>query len=353
MSIENQAQTPGVLSTTDDAANLFLSRWTQEADQETPDPASAPEETEEDTEAAEEVVEESEEEGSDPAEDSEDSDADHQEAPEETEDPEETEAEDDAEDEADKPSLADDAVVKVKVDGKELDVSVKDLKRLFGQEAALTRKSQEVAQKRQETEATAAKLNASMEKLLTKAADRFKPYAEIDWLVASKQLDADQLSALRKEAQAAYEDYRFISEEADAFVAQTKQAQQEALLKAAGECVKVLKADIPQWSDELYGSLREYAVGQGFDAEVFNNIVDPAAIKLIHKARLYDQTRTVKTVKKVVPTPKKVLKTTVAPAVKVGASVQKATAAKTRLERSGSIDDAADLFMSRWAASEE
>src|SRR5262249_47659052 len=45
-----------------------------------------------------------------------------------------------------------DAYAKVKVGDQELEVSVKDLKRLHGQEAALTRRSQEVAAERKATQ---------------------------------------------------------------------------------------------------------------------------------------------------------------------------------------------------------
>ena len=62
-------------------------------------------------------------------------------------------AEDQSDDDADETIAGDTAKVKVTVDGEEKTVSVKDLKRLFGQEASLTRKSQEVAAKRKEAEA--------------------------------------------------------------------------------------------------------------------------------------------------------------------------------------------------------
>lgn len=349
MTTQTNAPIEAALST-DDAANLFLSRWKDEPDQEAGPGDEPPAEIEE--ELTGEEAEGSEEEGSVPDEEATEVDEDHQEPDQEETEAEEETAEEDEEG-AEKSVLSDEAVIKVKVDGQELDVSVKDLKRLYGQEAALTRKSQEVAQKRQEAEAQAGKLNAALEKLYAKAADRFKPYADIDWLVANKQLDAEQFAALRAEAQAAYEDFRFISEEADAFVTQQKEAQAQEVQKAATECVKVLKAEIPGWSEEVYRDLRDYAATQGLGAEVFNTIVDPVAIKLIHKARMFDQAKSVKTTKKVAPAPKKVLKTTVAPVVKPSGNSQKTVAARARLEQTGSVDAAAELFMSRWARDDE
>jgi hypothetical protein len=248
--------------------------------------------------------------------------------------------------------LGDDAVVKVSVDGKELDVSVKDLKRLYGQEAALTRKSQEVANVRKEADATSARLQASYQKLYDKALERFKPYAEIDMLVASKQLDADQFAALRKEAQSAFEEFQFVSQEAEAFVKTQQAEHQKNHRAAAAEALKVLKADIPEWTPKLYDSIREHAIAAGLDAERVNNIVDPVLIKLLHKARLYDEAKKTATTKKKVAMPKKVLKSTNTVTGKdtkgPGTAVARAKLAKT-----GSVDDATNLFLSRWASDEE
>jgi hypothetical protein len=110
-------------------------------------------------------------------------------------------------------------------------------------------------------------------------------------LVASKQLDAEQFAALRQEAQAAFEEFRFVTEEAEQFVKQTEQARQEQLKVAAQEAVKVLKESIPNWNSNLYDNIREYAISNGMAPEVVNNLVDPVAIQLIHKARLFDESK--------------------------------------------------------------
>jgi hypothetical protein len=266
-------------------------------------------------------------------------------------DEEDTETEDDSEEpegeEKDSKTLDDDATVEVKVDDEVLKVSVKDLKRLYGQEAALTKKSQQVAAKRKEVEQEGIKTAAILDKMYNKAAERWKPYAEIDMLVASKQLDNEAFAALRAEAQAAYEDFRFVSEEANAFVQETQAQQQAKLKEAAAEAVTVLKEAIPNWSNSLYDSIREYAISTGMQADVVNNLVDPVAIQLIHKARLYDEAKKIATKKKV-NTPKKVMKSTALSNPKGMDNSQKQELAANRLKNSGDMDDAADLFLSRW-----
>jgi hypothetical protein len=335
-----------ILHTEDDAADAFLSNWSDE-DNESSSQASAeieeeeqesdePEQGEQDEDEAEDAVEESEESEEDPQEDSEDTEEDKDEAKESK----------DA-----KKVLEDDAVVKLKVDDQELEVSVKDLKRLYGQEAALTRKSQEVATKRKEVEGAGVELAAVLDRMYKKAEERYKPYAEIDMLVASKSLDADTFAALRKEAQAAYEDFRFISEEAKGFIAKAEQNKQRMLQEAAKEAVKVLKQDIPNWSSQLYDSIRDYAITNGMDAEVVNNMVDPVAIKLLHKARLYDESKKIATKKKVIA-PKKVIKSTNAVTTADTKNERVAKAQQRVRSNGGGTDDVANLFLSRWASDE-
>ena len=86
----------------------------------------------------------------------------------------EPEEEDDAnednddEDELDSQFADDDAMVEVTVDGKVVQQSVKELKRLAGQEASLTRKSQETASKRKEADEAINKNHAVFQTLLAK-----------------------------------------------------------------------------------------------------------------------------------------------------------------------------------------
>ena len=76
--------------------------------------------------------------------------------------------------------------------------------------------------------------------------------------------------------------------------------------------MKVLEQDIPEWNNQLYDDIRSYAVSQGLPEDQVNSYVDPVVIKLINKARLFDQAKQVTTTKKK-RVAKKVLKTSKAP----------------------------------------
>ena len=89
---------------------------------------------------------------------------------------------------------------------------------------------------------------------------------------------------MRSEANSAFQDYKFLTEEADNFAKQIKEQQETQLKEQAHEAVKVLERDIPNWNNELYNKVRSYAVAEGMEKTIVDQIVDPVAIKLIHKA---------------------------------------------------------------------
>jgi hypothetical protein len=323
-----------LFDTKDDAAAAFLDRWTDDQEEKpvSPQPEVAndePEsdEVEEEQDEVEETVEETE----------------------EADDPEEDEADEetDTNEESEEPAkvLEDEALVEIKVDDESLKVSVKDLKRLYGQEAALTKKSQQVAQKRKEIEAQAQKLNATLERVYQKAAEKWEPYSKVDMLVAAKTLDNEEFAALRNAAQAAYEEFAYVTQEVETYVKETQAQQQAQLREAAKEAVKVLKEAIPGWNQEVYGKIVSYGVSQGLDPEMVNNLVDPVALQLLHKARLYDEGKKVVTKKKV-KTAKKIMK----PAANPSGQFQSETKVKAvrKFQSTGAVDDAADVFLSRW-----
>lgn len=323
----------------EDATEALLSKWSvEDPDAKKPSEEVQPDDednTEEDSSTEDATEEDAEELSEDDAE----------------EDEQESE-EEETEDDQPKRSLDDDAVVKIKVDGEEIEASVKDLRRLYGQEAALTKKSQAVSAKLKEAEETGAKYVAALGNMLQRAKERAEPYAKIDWLVASKNLSDEELVALRSEAQKVYDDVNFFSQELDGFMQQAQAQRQAMLVEQAKEAVQVLKRDIPGWNEKVYDDIRNFAITSGLDREVVNNLVDPAAIKMLHMAMLYNKGKQAVTTKKN-KTPKKLVKsTTSAEVTKKVISGKGQDDATAKLRKSGSIDDATEAFLARWAADE-
>lgn len=328
-SVSENPQSP----TVDAAIDAFLNRWEdspkKETSENTSDEGAA--ETTEVSEEYEEVVEADE--GQDEIVESEEIDLEEQ--VEETEEVEYVDVVDD------------DFLTTIKVGEDELEVSVKDLKRLYGQEKALTQKSQQVAEQRKALEAEQQKNAVILQTLIGKAEEKLKPYAEIDMLLASKQMEADEFAQLRKEAQAAYEDYTFLNQEADQYLKLMQSAQKEQTKEKAALAIETLAKEIPDWSEKLYDDIRQYGVSQGLTQNDVDQLVDPNAIKIMLKAMRFDQGKKV-AVKKKTLAPRRVLKSGATKPVNGKQRVTKQ--AMENLAKSGSTDAAKDAFLARWTA---
>jgi len=345
-----EATQPTAYDDLSDAADAILDRWADgedlSADNEELEATDEPsnEETEEDTSDTQDDEEQDYEEVEETDEDPDNDD---------TEDPDEPETEE--EDDETEVLLSDDTMVEISVDGEVKQASLKDLKRLHGQEASLTRKSQEVAAKRKEAEDALGKAHISYQKLLERAEARMKPYAEVDMLVASRQMSTEDFAAFRRESQEAEKDLKFLQEESNAFYKDAQAQQQKQVQEAATECIKVLKNDLPDWGDELYNDIRNYAVSQGLPQEQVDQYVDPQVIKILNKARLYDQTKataeTKKAKAKVIKTKQskgRVLKAKKSPSTRSDDQRAKQQKARERLRSSTDLDDVTDALMARW-----
>lgn len=297
-----------------------------------------------------------------PDEDAEDDDAAEgdddasEETPEDDEDAESDEG-DDNDDEAPTIEIKDEHKVKVMVDGEEREFSLGQLKRLAGQEAALTRKSQEVSNTRKALDAQNAALVLRSTKALERAKAKYEPLSKIDLLAASKDpnVSQEELIAARNAIQAAHEEVRFFEQDLGETLKEVQTAQREALIAEAKEAIKELadpEKGIEGWNEALYGEIRTFAQDQGLPVEVVNNLVNPAAIRLINMARLYAKGKTTvqsaKSDKK--KAPKRIVKGTAsAETSKNATKSQKTAQTMKRLQKSGSTDDAADAFMARWS----
>lgn len=287
-----------------------------------------------------------------------------EETPEDDDEAEGDEGEDETTDEeGDQPTvdIKDDHKVKVKVDGEDKEFTFGQLKRLAGQEASLTRKSQTVSNQAKQISEQGAVLLAQQTALLDRAKQRYAPYAKLDLLALSKDpnISGDELVAVRNLAQQAYEDVQYLEGETSRVAEALRNQSRKELMEQAQESLKVLsnpETGIEGFNQELYGDICQFAVSAGLPADVVSNLVDPNAIKLINMARLYAKGKTAvqgaKSDKQ--KAPKRIVKATAsAETTKKVIKTAKANAPAKRLQKSGSVDDAAAAFEANWFASED
>jgi len=340
------------LDGTDTGADEFFKRMVQDASQ----PSEEPDEEEEEPSETDDT-EEPEGGRSSATEDSDESPEDEEE-PEDTEGEEDdTEEPEDTEEATEKPKkvveASEDAVVKIKIDGQEVTATVKDLKRLYGQEASLTRKSQEAAELKKRAEDVATRHVTGLEALLARAKEQAAPYANINFLALTKDpnVSSEELSALSDAANRAFDNVRYLETELDGVIKAAQDQRQQQMMQMAREAIKTLtdpKNGIHGWNEQMYNDIRSFAVSSGMDAQVVNEMVDPVAFKILHMAMQYQKGKTAVTkTKKIDKTPKRIIKGTPDEVVK-SAKADPNRAMLKKLQQSGSVDDAADAFLAQW-----
>ena len=253
--------------------------------------------------------------------------------------------------------------IKVKNGDQDLEVSVKDLARLYGQEASLTRKSQEVAEARRVADEGVAKNVAALNVLHEKAKLKAEPYKNIDWLAISKNpaISAADATALQAEAKAAFEDVAFFDNQLGTLMTTISEKQKADTVAQAKVCISALSTEgtaekpnplfIKGWSDKVYDDLRSFAVEMGADSNAINSLTDPVAFKLMHMAMQFkkgsSKVLTVKTKK----SPTKIVKTSTPTPASSNSTVTARNKAITNLKRTGSDEDAEAAFLASFTKS--
>lgn len=266
-------------------------------------------------------------------------DAEFEEAPEE----DTAEAEEVEEDPTEEAEEEEPEELMFEVDGESL--TAEELKLGYLRQSDYTKKTQAVAEQRKALESQTAEAEATMNALMSAAGADLSRFENVNWEQAA--IDSpDQY----KQAKAAYEQaqstYKYIKAQADQFQTQQQQQAEAAQKEAAKESLTVLKTNIPNWNNELYYRIGEYAQGLGVSSEEFNQVSDHRLITALWKAMQFDQAKQVTAKKKVKPSPTKTLSGSKADSTK---AVQSESARKTRerLRKTGSVDDAAAALLNR------
>lgn len=238
----------------------------------------------------------------------------------------------------------DDDEVSVKVGEEEHKVSVKDLKRLFGQEKALTQKSQVESEKLRIADELQTSRLTALNKLIDHARSEYEPYSKIDFNLAATQMSPEDYTALREAATKAGSNYRFLTEELQGTMQQQQQEHQARFQAEAQAAIEILsdpEKGIKGWGQAMYNDIRQYATTAGMSPDIVNNITDPQALKMLWKAMQFDRGQQVAT-KKIATAVKKPIKGTEGKSS--DASTDRDKNLMKTLQKSGSRADAQSLF---------
>ena len=216
-------------------------------------------------------------------------------------------------------------------------LSAEELKLGYLRQSDYTQKTQNLAESRKAAEAQIEETTATMSALLSAAGADLSRFQGVDWERAAVE-NPEQY----KQAKASFEQtrstYEFIKAQSDQY---QEQQQQQA------ETAQKLKTNIPNWSNDLYYSIGEYAQKDlGVSSEEFNQVADHRIITALYKAMQFDQAKTVAAKKKIKASPTKTLSGGKADATKATQS-ESSRKASERLRRTGRVEDAAAVILNR------
>jgi hypothetical protein len=241
-------------------------------------------------------------------------------------------------------------VYTVKVDGKEVEVTLDELQKGYSRTQDYTRKTQQIAETRKAVEAEASAIRAEREQYAqllgalkqqlesTEAPvdmDRLYNEDPIEWVRQSEVMrqKQDKLAAIQSEQQRLSQlTAQQRAQEMNAHLA----TQQEALIQA-----------VPEWKDSKKAQaekalLVEFGKKIGFSDEELKNVYDHRAVIALRKAALYDQMMSKRgQIKPVVNNGPRPAKPSAAGRV---STTTESTRAKQRLAKSGRVNDAASAI---------
>jgi hypothetical protein len=249
------------------------------------------------------------------------------------------------------------AILKLKVNGEEVEKPLDEVVALAQQGLDYTQKTQQVAEQRKELEAYAQQIkmqeqafaeqmqlnNVLIEDVakITALDQQLGQYSNVNWQELS---DNDFV-----EAQKHFFTYNQLQQERSALVSQFEAKKQQILSHQAqlmservAKGKEVLAKEIPGWSQETTQQLVSVGKEYGFSDAELNSIVDPRHVKVLHDAMQWRKLQQNSTVKKKVSSAK--------PVVRPGAKDTKAEATsnvrnlREQLRKTGKSDAAQKLI---------
>ena len=243
-----------------------------------------------------------------------------------TEEVESEEATDEPDEEVEEEEQSQDevpAILKLKVNGEDVEKPLDEVVALAQQGLDYTQKTQQVAEQRKELEAYAQQIqmqeqafqeqmqlnNVLIEDVakITSLDQQLNQYANVNW----NQLSDNDFV----EAQKLFFTYNQLQQERSQLVSQFEAKKQQVVQKqtqlmsekiAKGK--EILAKEIPNWSPETNQALLSTGKDYGFSDAELNSIVDPRHVKVLHDAMQWRKLQQNSTVKKKVSSAKPVVK---------------------------------------------
>ena len=242
----------------------------------------------------------------------------------------------------------------VKVDGKDVQVTLDELQAGYSRQADYTRKSQVLAEQRRKADEELAATQqerqryvSQLEQISIDADTKMGEFKDVNW-TKLKEDDPMEYALKRDQYRELQESKRLIAEEQQKEQYKQQQDNERAWneeLARQQEIVAQRLPDLvhPEKGPKLKQAIKSFAMHKGFTEQEVDALIDARSVDVLHKAMLYENLLNAKISKK---------KAKVVPKVtKPGAGVtrgevdsEKIKQQRARLKRTGKVDDAAKLL---------
>ena len=230
------------------------------------------------------------------------------------------------------------------VDGESL--TIEELKLGWLRQSDYTKKTQTLSEGRKANDAQSEQTHATMNALLAASGADLSRFEGVNWERVAVE-NPDQYAQAKANFEQTKSTYDYIKAQADQYRGQQQQQVDTEQKEAAQESLTVLKTNIPNWSNDLYYKIGEYALKDlGVSGEEFNQVADHRMITALYKAMQYDQQKTVAIKKKLKSGPSKTLSGGKAGTAKSSES-EASRKTRERLKKTGKVADAAAAILSR------
>ena len=244
----------------------------------------------------------------------------------------------------------------IKVDGKDVEVTLDELQAGYSRQADYTRKSQVLAEQRKKADEELAATQqerqrylSQLEQFNTQADSKIEELAKTDW-TKLKEEDPTEYMLKRDQYRELQDNKRIVEEEQKNL--QYKQ-QQEHEAKWQEELVRqqqLMAEKLPEWTDpdkgpKLKQSIKAFAVKKGFTEQEVNSLIDARSVDVLHKAMLYENLLAAKISNKKAKVVPKVTRPG-SPPTKGEISSDKVKAQRARLRKTGHVNDAKSVIES-------
>jgi len=242
----------------------------------------------------------------------------------------------------------------VKVDGKDVEVTLEELQAGYSRQADYTRKSQVLAEQRKQmddelsaTQQERQRYSHALEQLGDSTDFEINQFKDVDW----NKLKADDPMAYiqQKDALRDLQDSKNkINAEKQKVQEQQEKEYKANMLKHRDEQLKLLSERLPDWTDPTKGpklkqDIKGFALAKGFTEQEINMLIDARSIEVLNNAMKYENLLNAKIAKKKVKTVPKVTKPG-AGVSKAEKDTEKVKQQRAKLKTSGKVGDAAKMI---------